>query len=398
MGFATGSITFRRYYICGNHPTSLSDEWFDAIAQRAFGRGGEAAADGIETGWIVPTHLFDVDLSSPERITVGRFVFLAIRLDRTAPPGAVVRSYRKMEEQAALHAGGRTTLSRAERAIAGQAATERAQSEARRGMFRRIAAYPVLIDLQDGVVYLGNLGTTASDRFLALFADTFQTTLAPATAEEVAYRIADKAGAARSFEDSVPTHLTPPAADVGDASPADAAALDKSFLGREFLTWLWYRADSAEGLFEIGSNPCVTLAMHRMMHLECSYDLTGSDTIRTDAPASSPEAKAALRIGKQLTKVDLLIGAGRDEWSVTVDGPRWNMSKVIVPSSEEDDALDRLVERFNAIRRLACTLDDLLATFLKCRLGPAWRAESGAMRRWADQRKLGETPARRASA
>ena len=280
IGFASGPITFRRFFLCGERPDSLSNGWYEAIAVRAFGKQREAASDGIETGWIVPNHLFDVDFSSPDRVTCGRFVFLAMRLDRTAAPGAIIQSYRKMEESAALQASGRASLSRTERRLANEAALARAEEEARADKFRRTTAYPVLIDFPDGVVYFGNLGAPAGDKLMALFSETFGTPIVPATVDEVAYRIAQRQGRVRVFEDVQPAHLVEPPTPAGEADALTFPGQDRRFLGREFLAWLWHRVDAHEGLFEMKRHRSVTVAIERIMHLVCSFDLTGSKECR----------------------------------------------------------------------------------------------------------------------
>ena len=383
MGFTSGRITFRRFYLAGQHPKSLSDEWLAAIAARAFGKQGEIFSDGTETGWIVPSHLFDVDFSTPERITLGRFVYLAMRLDRTAPPSAIVQSYRKMEEAAALRASGRDYLNRTERRLAKEAALGRAEKEAREGRFRRTTAYPVLIDLQRGVVYFGNLGATAGDGLMTLFADTFGVTLVPVTAEEAAYRAAEKYGFSQAYEEAQPAHFVDPPAVSAETVSAALPGQDRSFVGREFLTWLWFRTESGEGLFEPGHNGTITVAMDRLIHLECSYDLTGTATIRTDVPASSPEARAALRIGKVPTKMGLLIGTATEEWTLTLDGPHYTVSGLQVPRAEEDDPRASLVCRFGQIGELGAVLDQLFVLFLRCRLKNGWSEEYADICRWA---------------
>ena len=383
MGFASGPITFRRFFLCGEHPDSLSNGWFDAIAARAFGRQREEASDGSETGWIVPNHLCDVDFSSPDRVTFGRFVFLAMRVDRTAAPSAIVQSYRKMEETAALEASGRVSLTSAERRLAKEAALARAEKEARAGQFRRTTAYPLLIDFQEGVVYFGSLGAPAADRLMVLFSETFDTTIVPATVEEVAYRIAQRQGRVRVFEDVHPTRFVEPPASGDQADTVAFPGQDRRFLGWEFLAWLWHRVDAHEGLFELKRQRSVTVAVERMMHLVCSFDLTGSDTIRTDAPARAPEAYAALGIGKVPTSMGLLI-AGDDEWGLTLDGPRYHVSGLRLTSpEEEDDPVSELEHRFSQIRDLSATLDQLFGEFLRQRLDKDWDKEAAAMSRWA---------------
>ena len=393
MGFANGAVMFRRLYQTGRPIEGMSDELLETIAAHAFGKRGEASSDGIETGWIVPQHLFDVDFTDPERILFGRFLFLAMRLDRTAPPAGIVHSYRRMEEAAAREAGGSETLSRSDRRLAKEAAAGRAEKEARAGMFRRIAAYPVLIDLNEGTVFLGNLGAVAGGKFLSLFSDTFDITLVPATAEELAFRLAEEKGWQPSFEDAKPTYfVTPPTHfDVN----GDAGLQDRSFLGREFLLWLWSRCETHEGLFELPRHGSVTIAIEKLMSLSCGFDLTGTAVLRSEVPASSPEAQAALRIGKQPTKVGMMVNTSRANWSFTLDAATLNVTGLSIAKSEEEDPQDILDDRFGQIADVASLVDEVFAEFLARRLGQHWSDESNTLRRWASNGKHAGSPEQR---
>ena len=386
MGFASGLVTFRRYFMTGKHPRALDEQWLERVASCAFGKYGAAESDGVETGWIVPTHLFDVDFGAAERISAGPFIYLAMRMDRTTAPSAIVQSYRKIEEAAALEASGREHLSKLDRRAAREAAQDRADKEARAGAFRRVSAHPVVIDLREGVVYFGNLGATASDKMVALFADTFETTLAPATAEEMAYRIAQRNDAERAFDDAAPEFLVSApdvATESGAAGIAAFPGTDRLFFGREFLAWLWFVVDTREGVVELDLGESLTLAIDRLMHLECGFGVTGKNSIRTDAPARSPESKAALRIGKLPTKMGLLLGGLEGEWSLTLDGPSLNVSSLALPRTKEPDPSAALEERFGHMRNAAQTLDRLYAAFIRRRLSAEWGDVCAAMRRWA---------------
>ena len=159
---------------------------------------------------------------------------------------------------------------------------------------------------------------------------------------------------------------------------------DRSFLGREFLAWLWHCIEKKEGLFELERRRSVTVAIERAMHLDCSFGLTGSDTIRTDVPARAPEAYAALRIGKVPTKMGLLIGGAAEEWGLTIDGSRYTVTGLHVPRpEEEDDPVSIREYRFHQIRDVAAILDQLLGEFLRLRLDVGWTKQLAAMSRWA---------------
>jgi len=380
MGFAAGAITFRRFFICGEHPRTIGDEWLESIRGHAFGRQGEAASDGVETGWIVPAHLFDVDFSSLDRIEVDRFVFLGMRLDRTSVPGPVLRSYRVMEEQAILAASGRDQLSRSDRSMAREAAALRAEQEARDGAFRRITAHPVAIDLQDGVVYLGSLGAGVSDKFMALFEETFLASVVPAGIDEVAHRFAERAGMESAFNDSRPEYLAEPPVEGFDESGIH----DRAFLGREFLTWLWHRVETDEGMFDLDSGASTAVTMHKLMQLDCPYGLAGKDTFRADAPGRLAEARLALRLGKMPTKLALIMADRSEETSLVLDGATWTISGMVPAKGDPDDDASILAGRFSAMRDAARTIDLLFETFLRIRLGSAWPKELADMIAWAE--------------
>lgn len=392
MGFASGSASFRRFFLVGERPASWSAEWQAAVAEHAFGRQGSAASDGVEVGWIVPNHLFDVDFAEPHRIEYERFVYLAMRVDRAAPPASVVRSYRVMEERAALEASGRDTLTRAERRLARDAADQRAREEAESGMYRRIAAYPVVLDMEAGVVYFGSLGASAADRLTRLFSDTFRVTLAPATLEEVAQRAAERHGSARALDDATPTHFAPHPADgdhnrhaeaEGDGSPF--APGDHTFLGREFLTWLWRGLEHEEGVFPIAGDATLLLAANRAMSLDCMYGVSGRVSLVCDAPSRAREARTALQVGKQPTRVGLILSHQGDEYTLTLDGPKWQISELTLPPPEEGEPRAMLIDRFNHFRAVAGALDGLFSSFLTRRLNGVWPQESAALRRWVQE-------------
>jgi recombination associated protein RdgC len=228
VGLAGGAISFQRFYVRGTLPSEVTDELVAGLSARSFGKL-PAQSDGSHMGWIGPTHLFESELL-PERIAVGPFVHLQLRVDVDRVPPAVLKSYVRMEEESILATTGREFLSRGERRQAKEAAQERAAQEAQAGAFRRIQAYPVVIDLAHGVVYLGNLSTGVADRLMAVFSDTFSASLDPATPEAVATRIMAGQQRARAVENLQPFHLVqPPMAYEEDGN--GFSGLDLGFLG-----------------------------------------------------------------------------------------------------------------------------------------------------------------------
>lgn len=380
MAFESGPVTFRRFFITGPITKMNEQSFAQAVNKHAFGKYGSASADGSETGWISPDHLFDANITA-EKIFYDRFVYLQMRLDRTAPPGNILRSYLRMEELAARDQDDPKPLTKRERQAAREAAVARAQEEAKAGMYRRIAAVPVLIDLRAGVVYFGNLGATAGDKFIILFRDTFDSALEPGTSDHLAFRIMDAAGDPRAIEEAQPFHLVSPRT-IREDHDNEFHFDDQTYLGREFLTWLWYKTDVQEGMFSAGGENIAAM-IAQVMRLDCDFKLTGSDIIRSDGPGQTPEAKAAIAIGKQPTKIGLILGARGGDYSFVLDGPRFTVSGLRLPDPSEGDRRARLEERFGQIAEVAGLLDMLYALFVGTRASPDWPRELGAMTAWA---------------
>ncbi|MFH1748034.1 MAG: hypothetical protein ABIG44_13445 [Planctomycetota bacterium] len=380
MSFASGLISYQRFFVDGHMPADVNKKFMSSVESRSFGRASPRP-DDTQMGWIGPGHLLETDIVA-ERVAFGRFAHLAVRIDRLRPPANVLKAYARIEEEAALTASGREYLSRGERQTAREAAKLRAEQETRAGGFRRMNSYPVLIDLEGKYVYLGNQGLGLAEKFGQLFSETFGSTLEPAGPEQVAARQMARAERLRALESLTPNHLVDPPRGFMD-EPADLATGDLEFLGHEFLTWLWYQTDQDEGPLRIHSGDDVTTMIERTVRLKCDYNLTGTNVITADSPTTLPEAKSALAIGKQPTRAGLILGCPLGEFRLTLDGPRLAVSSLVLPESDAaQDARARLEQRFELVTDVAGLLDALFEVYMLERTGRKWSGLARAMSKW----------------
>lgn len=383
MGFASGAASFQRFFIGGKLAGEVDDQFIAALQKHAFGHS-PPLPDATQSGWVGPRHLFQTDFTA-EQITTGPFVHLALRLDQLKPPPAVVRAYRQLEEQTLLENSGREFLSRSERRQARDAAVSRAEAEARQGMYRRMNAYPVLIDLANPAVYLGTLSASVGDRLSQLFYDTFGFYLESAGPEAVAGRLAAAANQTRALENLNPFTLAPAPSGERDDGPAEFAG-DLAFLGKELLTWIWHQTDAEHTRLRIHTGDEITVMIDKVMRLKCDFGMTGTDVITADGPSTLPEAHAALASGKQPDKIGLIIATGAiGELRFVLEGPRLTVSGLVIPEDEEASrtAAERLEARFEMIADTAHLLDALFDTFLQRRWARDWEQDLRKMTAWA---------------
>lgn len=380
MGFEKGSITFRRYRIDGWKHRTIDDAMLGALSANAFGRFASAADDNIDMGWVSPVHLFDVDFAA-EKIEFGRFAHFRLRIDRNAIPSAILKSYVVMEELAAQDASEHDKLSKSERAEAKHAAKARAEKEMRSGAFRRIAAYAVLVDLENGVLYVGHAGNLVNERITNVLTETFDVRLEPLSSHVLAAGAAERSGDMRGFEDAKPCHLiSPPEGIDGDTFGDDPT--DRSFFGREFLTWLWHRTDVAEGLLPLSNDDELSAAIVKLLRLRCDFNLTGSASISADGPAELPESRIALARGKQPTRLGLMLGNRRGQWTFSLSDDL-SVTGLSLEPTDADNPIDRIIDRFDAAADLGDLITQLYEEFIKLRLSANWPIEWGRITEWA---------------
>ncbi len=381
MGFAAGTVSYQRFFLTGPFPTEVDDAFVKALQHRAFGRG-PVRPDGTQIGWVGPAHLLDSDLSGPH-IACGSFVHVGLRVDTLRVPPAVLRAYRQLEEDTARETDGHATLSSFARRKAREAAAARAAQDVKSGAHRRMAVYPVLIDLADRAVYLGSVSPTVAERLLVHLSDTFGAGLEPAGPGEVAGRVLEAARRARALEGLAPFALVDPPDGAGEEAIQPAEG-ELRFLGKEFCTWLWHQVESDNGPLKVRAGDEVSVLIERVLRLKCDFGLTGADTIAADQPAGLPEARAALRVGKQPVRMGLLLAAPAGEYRLTLDGPRLAVSGLTLPEPEDDLAGEALREqRFEQITDVAHLLDALFELFVTARTGRGWDALLRKMTTWA---------------
>ncbi len=149
-----------------------------------------------------------------------------------------------------------------------------------------------------------------------------------------------------------------------------------SFLGPEFLTWLWCRSEEFEGRFRLESekDPFELWFDDRLTVGSTLVDAQ-ENLFRGGHPTSSPEAHMALRQGKMATEARLRVVRGAQEWSFVIKAKDLSLSALKVPvvlTKEEDE---RFYERMYLLEQLDNIIRALYQLFLTERMGSDWHTQ-----------------------
>ncbi|MFT7624480.1 MAG: hypothetical protein ACI9WU_003668 [Myxococcota bacterium] len=157
-----------------------------------------------------------------------------------------------------------------------------------------------------------------------------------------------------------------------------------SFLGKEFLTWLWFKSDVQEGLVGIpDGGPAAEIWFCDSIQLSGSGEGAERVTMRAEDPSLSPECRVALRHGKKVEKGKVRIVRGQREWTLSITGESLAVSSVKIPALLTREADEKLIERLSLLDQLDSMITALFGGFIELRLSAEeWPAERTAMQAW----------------
>lgn len=154
--------------------------------------------------------------------------------------------------------------------------------------------------------------------------------------------------------------------ELGDAK--EQLFRSRTWLGREFLTWLLWKSESTADIIEGVRVVFVDRVTLRGIKGEVS-----EVTLKGKQSPYSQECKHALSNGLLLHTARVKFMSGEREWEATLDAEYLDVRAGKVPQllSEEED--DRLTERLDLTEQLSTMLDGLVEAFLEVRTQSTWR-------------------------
>jgi hypothetical protein len=159
------------------------------------------------------------------------------------------------------------------------------------------------------------------------------------------------------------------------------------FLGDEFLTWLWYLAETDPDAFKTVDADCMALEIGNRIVLENRRGKSIERiTIRGD-DAGLDEAKIALKKGALVTELALIFKTREQQWQFSLKGESLDVSGLKTPgpplpqSSEEVEAY--VLEKALQFNKTLKFLEITYKTFIQVRITSKWSSKiTPAIRKW----------------
>jgi recombination associated protein RdgC len=161
------------------------------------------------------------------------------------------------------------------------------------------------------------------------------------------------------------------------------------FIGREFLAWLWFRAETGNGAFELSGNRIVELWFDGKITLQTEND-RGLETITCAGENQNmKEARFSLMEGKDIIHAAVKLLIGDNEWSFALDSTWMNFKAFKTPKviqDKKDDPDGIFYEKLYLIEEALSAIDEIYISFIKLRVSPEWANQTiPALIKWISE-------------
>ena len=374
MGLRKGTVSFSRYRLIGAPPDHFPEFFNERIRKNAFQTVWRTAEEKA-TGWTDLEDPLDTDFPYAS-YAQGRYLLFSLRIDRKSVAPSLLRLRVMEAERSKLVETGQKKLYREQR----DAIREAVRLELLGRTLPVPSFFEVCWSVPENTLIFCSLSDKVFEDLQELFRDSFQLTLAPYV----------------PWDPQLPgAKQTPPvggAAKVIEAPPLPAfpPGVDPLTIGREFLTWLWFKSEERNGRVLIPGVGESEVFFIRRLVLESGDGEYAETVVCQGLHADLKEGKEALRQGKKITAARLRVAHDKTEWEFTFKADRFHFQSMKLPTLPENDGeeIDRegqLLERIALIEKASGMMDLLFQSFLEHRLSNDWEGELSRMHRWISQ-------------
>jgi hypothetical protein len=385
MSFLKGSITFFRFRVAGAKPKQFDDAHLERLRNHAAGRDRIVSADAISTGFTAGNSCMDTEFTLDKNVYPDHLCF-DFWTETNKLPTDRLKAYYEADLKALIQNNPSGRPSAKQKREAKESARDRLEEEAKDGRWRKWKCIPVIWDALTNIVYFGSTSLTAADRFQRLWEKAFegnvtQTALAGELEAITASTLAIGFDQAAENE-----HLSPfvPGVTPEGGPSWIASETDVSWLGNEFLLWLWWYHEIVSDTLVLPDETDCQYMFSGGMKVEDPRGISGNGTMNSASAAKLPEARAAVKAGKLPRKTAITIERLKEPFAFVLNAEHLSISRGKLPTPKEDNTAPRGLQedRLQQVRDFSECLDAMYETFIRRRLSAYWSSDVAEIAGW----------------
>lgn len=356
MGLIRGNLSFTRFSVEGRLPQAFLIFINNRIKSNSFQESSKSTEEK-RSGWVSITDVLDADFENAN-YALGDYLIFSLRIDRKVVPPKLLKIKIMEAQRSYLAQTGKSRLNK-------QTTTE-IKDKVKLELLTRLDPVPSFYDvcwaLGQNIVYFSSLADKVADDFVDLFKKTFALNLIRLLPQDNSQILKKIAEAAVSREEA-------------------------SLLGREFMTWLWFKSEERNGKITLPKGEEVDLSLLKKIVLESGDGEYAQGVVCHGMHAELKEGKEAIRQGKKVKEAGIKLTADQNEWEFTFKADNFHFQSLKLPAREfvedDDDPSGKLLERIYLMEKAAVTMDMLFDFFLTVRFSAQWQGrETGLLTKW----------------
>ncbi|CAK7046751.1 MAG: hypothetical protein DELT_00858 [Desulfovibrio sp.] len=159
-------------------------------------------------------------------------------------------------------------------------------------------------------------------------------------------------------------------------------------LGQEFLTWLWFRSDTAPEFKAPDGGADFSVSMEQRIVVQGGEGDAKETASVSGIMSELREARLGLVTGKQVARALVRFIREPEAWQVTLKAADFSLGSMKTPTVEKGDSQDddpdaRFYEKIHLQETCLAMFDAVYAEFLSLRLARQWEDETKKIREWA---------------
>jgi hypothetical protein len=329
-------------------------------------------------------------------VKIAEYLCFGVRADALRIPGGTLRHYVDEECVRVMNEQKVDNLNRYQRAEV----KERVKAGLRKRVPPTISHSLVVLDTGTGVAYVGATSPLVVEELGELLEKSTNARFIPESCYSRAVR------ALGGGDEDADRVFGLDLFDLGRALAGDFVANDQvltggdyldrmsraSHLGAAFILWLWWRSDVQGGVFDAGGElGAFELWFDDKLVMGSPTVNAQTDTFRGGHPATSAEAREALRLGKLPIQAKVGIVRASQRWDATLRASDLAVDSLKVPAVLSRESDEELCEAMLLTEQAEAMLDGLYAAFLRDRMGAGWPGMVSDLLEWirAEKRLTG---------
>ncbi len=160
-----------------------------------------------------------------------------------------------------------------------------------------------------------------------------------------------------------------------------------AILGRDFLTWLWFKSEVQNNIFKTPQGEEFALYLGQKVVVEGGEGESKEKAVCSGMMSRLQEAKQGLRTGKKVVQARLTVEQDSNTWSLQVNSSCLSLSGIKTPGmevriQEGEDPDSIFLEKMFLLEKSIYFIEVVYAEFLQLRLSHEWPGEVRVFREW----------------